>query len=519
MKVLLDNIVAAIVLFLIGVLVLVIGTEIVTNISGFHTVMEEAHGFVRDLIESAFEIARAAIIIWLSLKFAEKGVTIWKERNIIRPGVHGPAQAVIHQNTMVQLASPTQVLDPAASAKSILQAGRAMRQETRQFMIDELRMEPEKPKEIEGPKEHIPAVVMYSSVSGEVPDELSLLGIHPESGQLEIVSPENLKTAWFVGGSNMGKTNTVYGKVGDAKRWGARMIFCDNHAYKPDSLTNKLKDFHGSLLIPIAQTDEDIKRAVIMFLKEFHARRDGLKTAYEKWLIVCDEVNATGNHVVQLTAEEELWLYERYGYKVENGRIKLMVLFKFLAETCGYEARGFDMFGYFISQKVAGLAWLRNAMMTVFVHGLLTYSEALLAANNKRKNAELVMKFKKGRVLVYGYEIEEMILQQPLYEMNVVESTIESSVQSDSTQMESTEASSNQAKIENVRPDTEPLDRTLPFDLGKFKQAQKMLLAQRNQNEIICEVWNVQENTRAFRAAKEEFRLMLAYLASMVGEE
>jgi len=64
-----------------------------------------------------------------------------------------------------------------------------------------------------------------------------------------------------------------------------------------------------------------------------------------------------------------------------------------------------------------------------------------------------------------------------------------------------------------------PLDATFPFDMKKFRHAQKRLLAKETQNKIICEVWDVQENTRAFRAAKEEFQLMLAYLASMVGEE
>lgn len=56
------------------------------------------------------------------------------------------------------------------------------------------------------------------------------------------------------------------------------------------------------------------------------------------------------------------------------------------------------------------------------------------------------------------------------------------------------------------------------FDFSKLKQVRELVLAQRNQNEIICEVWGVQENTRAFRVAKEEFRQMLAYLASLAGE-
>jgi hypothetical protein len=250
------------------------------------------------------------------------------------------------------------------------------------------------------------------------------LGIYPTNGQLEIVSPDNYKTAWFVGGSNMGKTNTVYGKVADAVRWGAKLIICDNHAHKADSLANKLGAFHHRLLFPIAQTDIAIKDAIIAFLKEFKARRDDGASCDEKWLIVTDEVNATSEHVVVISDMEKMMLMVDYGIKVKDNFVKLKVFFQALAQTCGYESRGFEMFGYFISQKVAGLSWLRNAMMTVFVHGLLMDSEALLAANNDRKLADLVKSFKKGRTLVYGYEFEQpLILQQPKY--NIVEGSVE----------------------------------------------------------------------------------------------
>lgn len=281
-------------------------------------------------------------------------------------------------------------------------------------------------EQIEGPKEIIPKVVAYSSIADQIPPDRSLLGIYPETGNLEIVEPERYKTAWFVGGSNTGKTNTVYGKVSDMVRWGAKIIICDNHAFKKDSLANKLKDFHGRLLIPIAQTDEQIKNAIIFFLREFKRRRDQGKPCAEKWLLVGDEVNATANHMVRISKEEAASLLEEFGIKIEGEFVKLQVFFKLLAETCGYEARGFEMFGYFISQKVAGLHWLRNAMMTVFVHGLLMDSEALLAANNNRKHAELVKAFKVGRTLVYGLDFDPVVLQQPKYEIaQIVESTIE----------------------------------------------------------------------------------------------
>jgi hypothetical protein len=274
-------------------------------------------------------------------------------------------------------------------------------------------------------QEQIEKVVAYESVADQVPDELSLLGIYPDTGHLEIVSPDNYKTTWFVGGSNMGKTNTVYGKVADAVRWNAKLIICDNHAHKKDSLANKLGAFHDRLLIPIAQTDEMIKDAILYFLREFKARKDAGKSCDEKWLIVIDEVNATVEHIVKISEGEKKLLMEEYGILIreKENHVKMKVFLQALAQTCGYETRGFEMFGYFISQKVAGLSWLRNAMMTVFVHGLLMDSEALLAANNDRKMADMVKSFKKGRTLVYGYEFEQpLILQQPKY--NIVEGSI-----------------------------------------------------------------------------------------------
>lgn len=480
----------------------------------------QAHQIYNNLMQALGDIGRAVAIGGIILFFT--GLVLFvahfiiehkKNYRVIRPSaIRGhQAQAIIHNGVVVHLTTNNAQMDPAQSLAWIRQAlqisSQAATLARKDYYIGESSPVPQLPAP--EPTEAIADVVSYRTISGQVPDELSLLGIHPHNGDLEIISPEQLKTAWFVGGSNTGKTNTVYGKVGDAVRWGAKIIICDNHAHKKDSLANKLKDFHGRLLIPIAQTDEDIKRAIILFLSQFHQRRDSGASCAEKWLIVSDEVNATGAHVVRLTDEEEAWLIGCYGIKVEEHRVKLMVLFKILAETCGYESRGFEMFGFFISQKVAGLAWLRNAMMTVFVHGLLMESEALLAANNNRKLAQLVMKFKKGRTLVYGYEVDEMILQQPLYEPDpslVVESTVSEPVSSATSDGDTPDQPGKQ-------PDT--------TNAVELSQAQKMKLlkvlemdAQRaGQNDIIRAVWGQEPNTRAGNAAAEELRLIRSFIA------
>lgn len=373
-------------------------------------------------------------------------------------------------------------------------------------------------QQIEGPKEVIPKVVAYGSIADQIPSDRSLLGIYPDTGNLEIVEPERYKTAWFVGGSNTGKTNTVYGKVSDMVRWGAKIIICDNHAFKKDSLANKLKDFHGRLLIPIAQTDEQIKNAIIFFLREFKTRRDQGKPCTEKWLLVGDEVNATANHMVRISKEEAAALLEEFGIKIEGEFVKLQVFFKLLAETCGYEARGFEMFGYFISQKVAGLHWLRNAMMTVFVHGLLMDSEAMLAANNSRKYAELVKAFKTGRTLVYGLDFDPIVLQQPKYEMAQI---VDEGPAPAPTSNESEQANSNlvyfssHQKRHEVEIDAEPLQaQKSEGDEARIARIIRLMMGGTSVNKIIKEEWGLDSGGGAYQGALSELREIQKIIAS-----
>lgn len=355
---------------------------------------------------------------------------------------------------------------------------------------------------IPAPKEDIPSIVDYSSIADRVPADRSLLGIHPDTGELEIVNTERYKTAWFVGGSNTGKTNTVYGKVADAVRWGARMIICDSHANKNDSLANKLKDFHGRLLTPIAQTDDQIKDAIVMFLRQFKARRDQGASCLEKWLLVADEVNATANHIIRISKEEAQSLLEEFGIKIEGEFVKLQVFFKFLAETCGYEARGFEMFGYFISQKVAGLSWLRNAMMTVFVHGLLMDSEAFLAANNSRKMADLVKAFKVGRTLVYGLDFDPVILQQPKYSIgqaatsiNTCQETIEDEYFMPVLKQDEVEFDDDNLQAQKNGESDERIGRII-----------LLMLEGKSINSILKDEWGVSGGGGAYQAALVELR-------------
>lgn len=364
------------------------------------------------------------------------------------------------------------------------------------------------------PPQGIPDVIRYEDIAHEVPESMSLLGIHPSNAHLEIIPPEQLKTVWFVGGSNLGKTNTVFGKVGDCVRWGCKVSICDQHAFKADGLTGKLSAYKQAFLHKPAQSDDEIKAAILSFLAEFQRRRDGGEFT-EKLLIVVDEVNGLCEHVVRVSREDAAMIYERYGVEIKKERIKMRVFIQLLVETCGYESRGFDMFGFFISQKAADLYWLRKAAMTVFVHGLLMKTEAMLACNENAEAAELVTHFKKGRTYCYGYEIDHpMELQQPLYSIPVVDSTVSGPISNTATlPYPEEEGGDTLGDRGGKQSDTD--------SFVQLSQAQKMKLLQvlecdgqqLGQNEIIRKVWGVEPSTRQGNAAAEELRIIRAYIA------
>lgn len=383
------------------------------NQHGFQVFLGELHVAILAIAHAA---AIGGIILFftglvLGVAYVVIRLKHFNDTHVIHASKHGPAQAVISKKAVTHLQGPAAQMDLKTSLDVL---DKVLRIANTVDKRDRMTVDADATKALPA-GDVIPAVVNYSSIANQVPSGLSLLGIHPSNGNLEIVPPSRYKTTWFVGGSDLGKTNTVYGKVSDMVNWGARLIICDNHANKDDSLARKLTDFHHRLIIPVAQEPEDIKNAILIYLHEFLQRKGG-KSSKEIWLITVDEVNGTANLPVKITDAEREMLLEAFGINVKGNVARLQVFIKLLAETTGYESRGFNMYGFYISQKVTGLSWLRNAMMTVFVHGLLMDSEALLAANNDRQMAEQVKHFKKGRTLVYGYDFDQVVLQQPLYE-------------------------------------------------------------------------------------------------------
>lgn len=237
-----------------------------------------------------------------------------------------------------------------------------------------------------------PKVYRYEEIKHLIPANRMLLGVHPESGKLELTKWIKLKCLWIVGTSSTGKSNTAYGKAHQAVEAGALLLVVDQHINKKDSLGKKLTAFKESFLRPIAVTDEEVLATLDYYENEFNRRVAGGKWS-RKIVLICDEMNRMAR----------------------NDR--LLKRLKEIVAICGEESRGFGMYGWFLSQKAVHLKWLRDSAITVIVHGMTRIEEARLACNDDLKVARRTLKFPVGRTWIYGVDFEEMELQQEWYEI------------------------------------------------------------------------------------------------------
>lgn len=254
------------------------------------------------------------------------------------------------------------------------------------------------------PAPTLPEKVRYEDVRNYVPQGHALLGVS-ENG-VETCDFSQLMTCWIVGGSSMGKSNTVALKIDEAMRLGRnlKLLVIDPHAKKTDSLYNKIRPYEQAFLRPVAQYEDDILASLQWFLGEFKRRLDTGDCGYDLLLVV-DEVS----NVVESENEE------------------IGKLLKKIARICGQESRGFGMFAFFVSQKASGLAWLRNVVITVIAHKMVMMSERKLACNEDMSIARDMESWPRGRVLVYGAGFESMrVLQQPVFTVPVLPENVAS---------------------------------------------------------------------------------------------
>jgi len=257
----------------------------------------------------------------------------------------------------------------------------------------------------------IPSLVRYEDVAHAVPQGHALLGVGAYG--VETCDFAKLMTCWIVGGSSTGKSNTVALKIDEAIRLGRniKIVLIDPHMKKPDSLYNRIKCYEHLFLFPTASRPKDVYSVLMWYLREFNRRLE-TGEGLDDLLLIVDEVS----NVVEMELDED----EAEG--IDDPEKAIARLIKKIARICGQESRGFGMFGWFISQKAAGLAWLRNVVITVIAHKMNMMSERLLACNQNKAIAHDMGSWPLGRVLVYGLGFEEMrVLQQPIFSLPEIE--------------------------------------------------------------------------------------------------
>lgn len=389
-------------LSIVGFFLLVVGVAIFGNLKGFQSGVSE-------VVTAAWHGIIILFFVGVSLGTLY-GIVLIRQHTkvrVVRPGPHGQAQALIVQERkgllrveqrIEQLNTAQTQMDPRQQIELLHQimkvsAASAM---SDQRLLALLAKQQQAVPQIEPPKElqvveSIAEVVRYEEVADEIPPELSLLGIHPEDGSLELTAWEKLKCLWIVGSSSTGKSNTVYGKAQEAKQQGAKFLVVDQHIVKEDSLGRKMLAYKDAFLRPIAVSDDEVLATLAWFKTEFERRVNGA-SCEQKIVLICDEMNRM------------------------NRNEKLRGALKDIVAICGEESRGFGMYGWFLSQKGVGLAWLRDSAITVIAHRLTTLKEAMLVCNEDRAAAKKLLGFKVGRTYVYGVDFDEpMELQQALY--------------------------------------------------------------------------------------------------------
>lgn len=245
----------------------------------------------------------------------------------------------------------------------------------------------------DGESEEAPAI-RYEEIRHLIPPGRSCLGINPVNSKVETCDFSALMTMWICGGSSTGKTNTVSLKINEAIENGRNtsLIVIDPHKEKADSLYNKIKRYEAHFLFQVASTKDEIYNALTWFKHEFERRLEAGTQGQNDILLIVDEVPRV--------------------VKTDEENAKLV---KEIAEVAGTESRGFGMYGWFISQRAAGLSWLRNVVITVIAHKMNMMSERKLAANDNPVIARQMDHWPRGRVVVYGAEFEPKVLQMPLF--------------------------------------------------------------------------------------------------------
>lgn len=210
-------------------------------------------------------------------------------------------------------------------------------------------------------------------VVGQLEMIMGYAAIELKKGILQLIAGPWPGTHAVAGKGRSGKTRRVIGEVTQALIAGARVIVCDPHYTKPDSLANSLAPLEKYLII--ARGEAQIVAAARDFMREMEARVDDKNHLCSPWLIIFDEWSRlmnTNNNKMD-----------------DDGRELLMET----ALRCSTEFAGYlgycCLIGQVWTNEAAGGTDVRRSLQSVFIHQLSAeYAQFFLRAAKWKNRAE-----------------------------------------------------------------------------------------------------------------------------------
>ena len=194
--------------------------------------------------------------------------------------------------------------------------------------------------------------------------------IQLEKGILQLVIGSWPGTHAVAGKGRSGKTRRVIGMIAQALIAGARVIVCDPHYSKLDSLARSLEPLEKYLTI--ARGEEQIVAASREFLREMEARVDDPTRPCLPWLIVYDEWSRE--------------MDENNAKMPEGGRDILIDV----AKNCSTQYAGYlgycCLIGQIWTNEACGGTDIRRSLQSVFIHQLSAEYASFFVRAAKWKN-------------------------------------------------------------------------------------------------------------------------------------
>ena len=382
---------------------------------------------------------------------------------------------------------------------------------------------PELP-ELEGPEEDLPIPSFRDMwLRGEIQEAIGqakmFLGFHP-NGQPRLGDWKDLYSCGIGGVSGSGKSTTVRFLLFQALLGGAMMAMVDPDIQsKNQSLAASFMQFYGvHLLPPCDNSERDFIRRIEKFEKEL-ARRTKLGLEEETpWILVLDEFNK----IIMEASDELRERLVNLLYKIGTDGRKFHIYTMLIAQQWTERDLGGKNMG----------ARIRRGLATKAVHRFGEKSQAQVLIDSAGKRS---LTLKQGHWIFQDTQgnFDEMVTP----ETNAHDGAFVADYLRRVVASRATSAYGSPASAPTSRAAMEPL-RLLPTgevdadldveDEGVDVQSAaltpeamrvlSMLREKKGQNEIIEEVWGMKSSDgRPYRAAVEEYRAVLAILASRIG--